>query len=115
MQAAILSGVHSETIQNILLLDAVPNTLGIKTVGGEMSVLIKRNSTFPLMEKQMFTTHSDNQTSAWIQIFEGEHAKTRNNTILGAFELSGIRAAPRGTAQVSDPNHLLSKSFANTL
>lgn len=102
VEAAILNGVKSETIENLLLLDAVPNSLGIKTVGGVMSVLIERNATLPTIEKRMFTTSIDNQTSVLIQVFEGEHAKTRDNNVLGVFELSGIPPAPRGDPQVND-------------
>ncbi|CAG8876855.1 unnamed protein product [Penicillium nalgiovense] len=95
VQAAILSGDQSSKSTNeILLLDVAPLSLGIETAGGVMTPLIKRNTTIPTKKSETFSTYSDNQPGVLIQVFEGERARTKDNNLLGKFELTGIPPAP---------------------
>ncbi|RIA96165.1 hsp71-like protein [Glomus cerebriforme] len=100
VQAAILFGVTSEKIQDLLLLDVAGVSLGIETVGGVMMPFIKRNTTVPAKKSEIISTDFDNQHRLLIQVYEGERTRTRDNKLLGKFELTGIPPSPKGVPQI---------------
>jgi len=100
IQASLLANKNDPFSENVVLLDIIPLSLGLETIGGVMEIIIPRNSIMPTKIKKKFTTDSDNETSVKIRIFEGERKMTKDNFLVGEFILSGLEKAPRGIAEI---------------
>ncbi len=117
--AAVQGGVLSGEVQDVVLLDVTPLSLGVETLGGVMTVMIPRNTTIPTQKKEVYSTAADSQTSVEIHVLQGERAESRYNRTLGKFHLEGLPPAPRGVPKVEvtfdiDANGILSVAAKDT-
>ncbi len=113
--AAIQAGIIKGEVRDVLLIDVIPLSLGVETLGGVMTKLIERNTTIPVKKTEIFTTAEDNQSAVDIVVLQGEREMARDNRVLGRFRLEGIRPAPRGIPQIEvtfdvDANGILTVS-----
>ena len=118
VQAAVLSGGDAMGDKDVLLIDVAPLSMGLETAGGVMTPIIKRNVTIPTRQTQTFTTYADNQPGVLVQVYEGERQFTKDNNLLGKFELAGLPPAPRGVPQIEvafdiDANGILNVSASD--
>uniref|UniRef100_A0A0E0L1N7 Uncharacterized protein n=1 Tax=Oryza punctata TaxID=4537 RepID=A0A0E0L1N7_ORYPU len=118
IQANIVSGDTDNNTRTMVVLDVTPLTLGLETAGGVMTTLIPRNTPVPTKKTQLFSTYKDKQTMVTVKVFEGERSMTRDNRLLGKFDLTGIAPAPRGAPQIEvtfevDTDGILSVSAAD--
>jgi len=115
INGAIITDTGDKVTDGIVLIDVTPLSLGLETVGGVMEVMIKRNTPLPAEAKQVFTTHTNNQPSVTIKVFEGERAKTKDNNLLGKFEMTNLPMMEKGRPRIEvtftiDTNGIMSVS-----
>lgn len=115
IMASVLTGKVDEKTSNLVLVDVAPLSLGIETAGGVMTKIVPRQTTIPCTKEQVFSTYENNQPAVTIQVYEGERAMTRDNNLLGKFDLTGIPPAPRGVPKIKvsfsiDSNGILNVS-----
>jgi L1 cell adhesion molecule like protein len=120
IHAAILSSAISNKTNAMGCLEVAPLSLGIETARGYMTVLIPRNTLIPVRKSKVFSTYADNQPAVLIQVYEGERAHTKDNSILGKFELTGVHPAPGGVAQIEvtfdlDANGIITVSASDRI